>query len=191
MTSRRRLLKLLAAGAAMGAALLRRAAAAGNQLRRDDSRECDIRPQDLRLEWRAGPIGVESRRPRLTWTLAADPLLRGVKQSACQVILASSKDAGSLRPLPLRVGRGSRLLAQEERSSACQGRSPAGNGRHAGDPVAHARRSARERRASSARARHHRCPSGRPRCHHHRRLRTLRPQCAPLATYRVKLAGSL
>lgn len=122
MTSRRRLLKLLAAGAAMGAALLRRAAAAGNQLRRDDSRECDIRPQDLRLEWRAGPIGVESRRPRLTWTLAADPLLRGVKQSACQVILASSKDAGSLRPLPLRVGRGSRLLAQEE-TVVCMSRS--------------------------------------------------------------------
>ena len=93
MTSRRRLLKFLAAGAAMGPALPRRAAAAGNPLRRDDSRECDIRPQDLRLEWRAGPIGVETRRPRLTWTLAADPRLRGVKQSACQVILASSKDA--------------------------------------------------------------------------------------------------
>lgn len=95
MTSRRRLLKLLAAGAAMGPALPRRAAAAGNQPWRHNGSECDIRPQDLRLEWRAGPIGVATRRPRLTWTLAADPRLRGVRQSACQAILASSEAAAT------------------------------------------------------------------------------------------------
>ncbi len=94
MTSRRRLLKLLAAGAAIGPGLARQAANAGNQpLGRDGDRASDIIPVDLRVEWRTDPIGIDTRRPRLTWTLAADPDLRGVRQTACQAILASSEDA--------------------------------------------------------------------------------------------------
>ncbi|MGH9518933.1 MAG: family 78 glycoside hydrolase catalytic domain, partial [Terriglobales bacterium] len=93
MTSRRWLLKLLAAGATAGPALARSAAVAGNRLARAARGGCDIGPQDLRLEWRAGPIGLDTPRPRITWTLAADTHLRGVRQSACQVILASSEDA--------------------------------------------------------------------------------------------------
>ncbi|HEV2441537.1 MAG TPA: family 78 glycoside hydrolase catalytic domain [Steroidobacteraceae bacterium] len=94
MTSRRRLLKLLAAGASFGPALSRRVAAAANQRQnRGNGHGCDIRPQELRIEWRAGPIGLDTRRPRLTWTLAADPLLRAARQSACQVIIASSERA--------------------------------------------------------------------------------------------------
>ncbi|MDE2051198.1 MAG: hypothetical protein KGJ72_09280, partial [Gammaproteobacteria bacterium] len=93
MTSRRWLLKLLATGASIGPALTRTAAAAGIQPLRDHARACDITPQDLRLEWRAVPIGIDTRRPRITWTLSTDPQLRGVEQRACQVILASSEHA--------------------------------------------------------------------------------------------------
>jgi len=94
VTSRRQILQFLAAGAAVGPALVARAAAAGNQrLASDDSFPGDINPHELRVEWRTGPMGIDTRRPRLTWTLATEPGLRGVQQSACQVILASSEDA--------------------------------------------------------------------------------------------------
>ena len=93
MTSRRWLLKLLAAGASIGPALTKAAAAAANQALPDHCRESDITPQDLRLEWRAAPIGIDTRRPRITWTLSTDLRLRGVRQRACQVILASSERA--------------------------------------------------------------------------------------------------
>lgn len=94
MTSRRRLLKLLAAGATVGPGLARRAANAGNQpLEHDSGRAGDIIPVELRVEWRAGPIGIDTRRPRLTWTLEAGPGIRGARQSACQAILASSEHA--------------------------------------------------------------------------------------------------
>jgi hypothetical protein len=94
VTSRRRLLKLLAAGATAGPGLARRAANAGNQPLEDaGDRASDIIPVALRVEWRTGPIGIDTRRPRLTWTLAADPGIRRVRQSARQAILASSEDA--------------------------------------------------------------------------------------------------
>jgi hypothetical protein len=94
VTSRRRLLQLLAAGATVGPGLARRAANAGNQpLEHDSDRASDILPVDLRAEWRTDPVGIDTRRPRLTWTLAADPGIRGARQSACQAILASSEDA--------------------------------------------------------------------------------------------------
>ncbi|HEX8756662.1 MAG TPA: alpha-L-rhamnosidase N-terminal domain-containing protein, partial [Steroidobacteraceae bacterium] len=93
MISRRRLLELLAAGAAIGPALGRSTAAAGNQQLSGHGRDCGGSLQDLRLEWRASPVGIDTRRPRFTWTLSADPTLRGVRQSACQAILASSEDA--------------------------------------------------------------------------------------------------
>jgi hypothetical protein len=94
VTSRRRLLKLLAAGAAVGPELARRGANAGNQpLARDGDPAGNVRPEAVRVEWRGAPLGIDTRRPRLTWTLAADPNVRGIEQSACQVILASSEDA--------------------------------------------------------------------------------------------------
>ncbi|MHB8812438.1 MAG: family 78 glycoside hydrolase catalytic domain [Steroidobacteraceae bacterium] len=94
MTSRRRLLKLLAAGASFGPVLARGVAAAGNQRQNHgNDHGCDIRPQELRIEWRAAPMGLDTRRARFTWTLAADPHPRGVRQSACQVIIASSEAA--------------------------------------------------------------------------------------------------
>ena len=93
MTSRRHLLKLLAAGATVGPGLAVRGANAGNQpLARDLSRHSDMGPVDLRLEWRAAPTGIDTRRPRLSWRLTADPRARGVRQSACQAILASSEE---------------------------------------------------------------------------------------------------
>ena len=93
MTSRRWLLKLLAAAAAVGPALAKSVAAAAKRSSSAARRDCDIGPQDLRLEWRASPIGIDTRRPRLTWTLATDSHRRAVRQSACQVIFASSENA--------------------------------------------------------------------------------------------------
>ena len=94
MTSRRRLLKLLAAGAAAAPELARHAANALNQPAAPHLNGVgDIAPQHLRIEWRAAPAGIDTRRPRFTWTLAADPHIRGTRQSACQVILASSEEA--------------------------------------------------------------------------------------------------
>lgn len=91
MTSRRWLLKLLAAAASVGPAFARSAATAGIRPSRAARRAGDITPQDLRLEWREGPIGIDTARPRLTWSLGADPRLRAARQSACQVIFASSE----------------------------------------------------------------------------------------------------
>ena len=86
MTSRRTLLKLMAAGASLGPAL---ASHAGG-----DEAECDISANELRVEWRAGPLGIDTPRPRFTWTLAAaESAKRGLEQRACRVLLASSAEA--------------------------------------------------------------------------------------------------
>jgi hypothetical protein len=54
---------------------------------------CDLRPQELRVDWRSAPVGVGGRRPRFTWTLAAvDPDARNLGQSACRVRVASSAE---------------------------------------------------------------------------------------------------
>ncbi len=98
MTSRRTLLKLMAAGGAAATGLARRvlgesryrASARGGEPR------CGIRPQAPRIEWRSAPMGLDVRRPRFTWTLTAtDDTKRGSRQSACQVVVASSEDAAA------------------------------------------------------------------------------------------------
>jgi alpha-L-rhamnosidase len=98
MTSRRALLKLMAAGAAAGSGLARRVLGAGRQQasRRGGQSPCDLSPQAPRVEWRTAATGVDVRRPRFTWTLAAtDEMKRGARQRACQVVLASSEDAAA------------------------------------------------------------------------------------------------
>lgn len=50
-----------------------------------------IEPGDLRVEWRAEPVGIDTRRPRFGWTCAArDPRARDVRQSAWRIVVASS-----------------------------------------------------------------------------------------------------
>ncbi len=98
MTSRRMLLKWMAASAAVGSGFARRALGkrrvqAGS---RGGALQCDFDPQEPRIEWRTAPAGVDVRRPRFTWTLAAaDEVKRGSLQTACQVVLASSEDAAT------------------------------------------------------------------------------------------------
>lgn len=88
MTSRRTLLKLMAAGASLGPALASRAGGGKS--------ECDIRAIEPRVEWRAAPVGVDTPRPRFTWTLAAaESEKRGLQQRACRVVLASSAEAAA------------------------------------------------------------------------------------------------
>jgi alpha-L-rhamnosidase len=51
-----------------------------------------LRPVDLRCEYRTNPLGVDVTAPRLSWKLeAANPGARGLKQSAYQVLAASSE----------------------------------------------------------------------------------------------------
>jgi len=51
-----------------------------------------LHPVDLRCEYRANPLGVDTLAPRLSWKLAvADPTARGLGQSAYQVLVASSE----------------------------------------------------------------------------------------------------
>jgi alpha-L-rhamnosidase len=102
MTSRRTLLKLMAAAASLGPALRRRALGAAARLGRppQGDPDCDLAPRELRAEWRTAPMGIDTLRPRFTWTLAAsDPGKRGLRQKACRVIVASSEEAA-------RAGRG-------------------------------------------------------------------------------------
>jgi alpha-L-rhamnosidase len=61
----------------------------------------DIRPTDLRCEYRQNPLGMDVLQPRLSWTLQAAPTARGVAQSAYRVLLASlpetlARDEGDL-----------------------------------------------------------------------------------------------
>src|SRR5258708_5566004 len=59
-----------------------------------------IRAENLRVEWQVGPLGIDTRKPRFTWTLrASDDNLRSLEQRAWRVIVASSEAA-------LRAGRG-------------------------------------------------------------------------------------
>ena len=144
MTSRRRLLQLLAAGATAGPGLGRLSANAGNQrLERHGNRGSDIFPVDLRVEWRRGPIGTDTRRPRLTWKLAAGPSVRGARQTACQAILASSEDAadaghgdiwdsGVLETAELRAVPGRDLDLESHTPYWCAVRTWDGDGRDSG-----------------------------------------------------------
>jgi hypothetical protein len=50
-----------------------------------------IQPDNLRCEYRAGPLGVDSEHPRLSWILqASDSAERSMSQSAYQILVASS-----------------------------------------------------------------------------------------------------
>lgn len=50
--------------------------------------EADVRVESLRCEYMHNPIGVESKQPRLSWTLASEQ--RGERQTAYQVLVASA-----------------------------------------------------------------------------------------------------
>jgi len=55
-----------------------------------------IRPADLRVEWRGRTLGIDTLRPRFTWTIdATDPEARGVRQSAWRIVVARSEAAAS------------------------------------------------------------------------------------------------
>src|SRR5438105_3346518 len=61
---------------------------------------CSIRAENLRVEWRSAPLGIDTRKPRFSWTLrASDDNLRGLEQRASRVIVATSEAA-------IRAGRG-------------------------------------------------------------------------------------
>jgi alpha-L-rhamnosidase len=61
-----------------------------------------LQPVNLRCEYRADPLGIDIPRPRLSWTLEAGPgTPRGLRQSACQVLVASSRER-------LAIGHGDR-----------------------------------------------------------------------------------
>jgi alpha-L-rhamnosidase len=51
-----------------------------------------LKPQTLRCEYRDNPIGMDSPRPRMSWTLAAAAGERGKSQSAYRVLVASSRE---------------------------------------------------------------------------------------------------
>ena len=57
----------------------------------------DIEPVDLKCEYLENPLGIDSRIPRLSWTMdcrpqAADGRRRGDRQTAYQVLVASSEE---------------------------------------------------------------------------------------------------
>ncbi|MFZ0501653.1 MAG: hypothetical protein WAM52_21195, partial [Steroidobacteraceae bacterium] len=71
MTSRRALLRLVAS-ASLGPALARgRLAWASAAVTGETPAAGDVHPQNLRVEWRRAPRGIDTPRPRFTWTLAA------------------------------------------------------------------------------------------------------------------------
>ncbi len=52
-----------------------------------------LRPTELRCEFRRDPIGIEARNPRLSWVLApADPEARNLRQTAYQIVVATQPE---------------------------------------------------------------------------------------------------
>jgi alpha-L-rhamnosidase len=49
-------------------------------------------PVDLRCEYKTEPLAVATTKPRLRWILQAEPGRRGVRQSAYQVLVASTRE---------------------------------------------------------------------------------------------------
>ena len=45
---------------------------------------------DLKCEYRTNPLGIDNTTPRLSWKLTQENLVRGEKQTAYQIIVASS-----------------------------------------------------------------------------------------------------
>jgi alpha-L-rhamnosidase len=92
VTSRRAILRLLTLGATC-APVLKHTGAAAQLLPGDMS---GIQPGGLRVEWRDEPLGIDTRRPRFTWTLT--PTAEGARnqvQHACHVVVASSAAGAS------------------------------------------------------------------------------------------------
>jgi alpha-L-rhamnosidase len=57
------------------------------------ARAATVIPTDLRCEYLADPVGLDVGQPRLSWKLtAASPSLRGVRQRAYQILVASSPE---------------------------------------------------------------------------------------------------
>src|SRR5258708_408273 len=53
-----------------------------------------LAPTELRCEFRINPIGLGETRPRLSWKLSAlDTATRGLRQTAWQVLVASTAEA--------------------------------------------------------------------------------------------------
>ncbi|MBN1291618.1 MAG: hypothetical protein JXB48_07240, partial [Candidatus Latescibacteria bacterium] len=50
----------------------------------------DIRITDMRCEYRANPLGIDERQPRLSWIPVSD--LRGQTQTAYEIIVASDEN---------------------------------------------------------------------------------------------------
>ncbi len=64
------------------------------------ARTCSIRPDQLRCEYRANPLGIDVAQPRLSWVLAAaTPGSRGLRQTAFRILVATTDDQ-------LRAGNG-------------------------------------------------------------------------------------
>ena len=51
-----------------------------------------LRPADLRVEHLEAPVGLDAERPRLSWTLEADSAVRGARQTAYRVRVATTPD---------------------------------------------------------------------------------------------------
>ena len=73
-----------------------------------------LRPVDLRVEYHTNPLGLDVIEPRFSWGLeSADAQVRGQKQSAYQVLVASSKLYAAVRTKKLASP------VQPRRSSRC------------------------------------------------------------------------
>lgn len=58
-----------------------------------ENKEAHIYPTSLRCEYKINPLGINEREPRLSWVLKTiEPELRGAKQTAYQVLVATSRE---------------------------------------------------------------------------------------------------
>ena len=91
MTNRRTLLQLLTLGTTL-APLFKNTGRAAAQLPPGNS--AGVRPADLRVEWRAAPLGIDTLRPRFSWVMTpVDNAARNLGQTACRVLVATSAAA--------------------------------------------------------------------------------------------------
>ncbi len=56
------------------------------------SKSSIVKTQDLRCEYKVNPLGIDNPKPRLSWKLIQKKQTRGQKQTAYQVLVASSLD---------------------------------------------------------------------------------------------------
>ena len=52
-----------------------------------------IRPVELRCEYKADPLGIDTPQPRFTWVVVGEGRARGLTQTAYQVIVSDSMQA--------------------------------------------------------------------------------------------------